>query len=107
APHLQIEIFQNILQCSVLISFAGWRGIREIFKPRTIRVWRDSSTKAQPCFLSHRPEFARLHYPTVTIYGYSVKQGCKGLSARAHDRTLKLSRTIADIDKSHAVSAKH
>jgi hypothetical protein len=37
-----------------LISFAGWRGMRETFAPRTIRVWRDSSTKLQPCFLSHR-----------------------------------------------------
>jgi len=30
-----------------------------------------------------------------------------GLSARAHDRILKLARTIADMDRSDAVSAKH
>jgi magnesium chelatase family protein len=30
-----------------------------------------------------------------------------GLSARAHDRILKLARTIADMDGSGAVSAKH
>ncbi|MBV8573344.1 MAG: hypothetical protein JO319_22200 [Acidobacteriaceae bacterium] len=29
------------------------------------------------------------------------------LSARAHDRILRVARTVADLDKSAAVSAKH
>jgi len=30
-----------------------------------------------------------------------------GLSARAHDRVLKVARTVADLDRVERVSAKH
>ena len=58
----------------VLISFAGWRGIREIFEPITIRVWRDSSTNAQPCFFSHR-----LSSLALTLNGNHLWLLCQGL----------------------------
>ena len=38
----------------VLMSFDAWRGMRETFELRTMRVWRDSSKNEQPCFFSHR-----------------------------------------------------
>jgi predicted ATPase with chaperone activity len=55
------------------------------------RVWRASS--------------ARWTMPASARWRLAVRR--MGFSARAHDRILKVARTIAELDESAAVSAKH
>ncbi len=50
-------------------------------------------------------EFCALDDPAERTLEMAVRR--MGFSARAHDRILKVARTIADLDESAGVSAKH
>jgi magnesium chelatase family protein len=49
--------------------------------------------------------FARLDEAGRTMLGRAVES--LGLSARAHDRVLRVARTVADLDGADAVKARH
>ena len=55
------------------------------------------------------PRLVRRHCPLNADCERLLKQAMTelGLSARAHDKVLRLARTIADIDKAADISADH
>jgi magnesium chelatase family protein len=66
--------------------------------------------QARGCYNAHIPtRFLRKYCALDEAGERTLEMAVRriGLSARAHDRILKLARTIADLDKSEIVSAKH
>jgi magnesium chelatase family protein len=53
----------------------------------------------------HIRKFCELGSDSETLLERAMLK--QGLSARAHDRILKVSRTIADLDKSESIQAAH
>ena len=54
---------------------------------------------------SHVRTFCDLSADCERLLARAMTQ--QGLSARAHDRILKVARTVADLDHNERVSAKH
>jgi magnesium chelatase family protein len=53
----------------------------------------------------HMRQFCELSADCERLLERAMTQ--QGLSARAHDRILKVARTIADLDRSAAIDTKH
>src|SRR5262249_10343714 len=50
-------------------------------------------------------QFCQLNDAGINLLRSSIQD--MGLSARAHDKILRVARTIADLDGSHAISSEH
>jgi magnesium chelatase family protein len=73
---------------------------------------RARATKSKPAIFSNAHMttqqiriFCELSSEAERLLERAMQQ--QGLSARAHDRILKVARTIADLDAAHAIAVKH
>ncbi len=68
---------------------------------QSVRTTRHNAQMTSP----QLRQFCRLNSPSQTLLKSSVEE--LGLSARAHDKVLRVARTIADLDKSASIESEH
>ena len=74
-----------------------------VIKVRSVQQARGHYNANIPTRLIRK--YCALDEPGERVLEMAVRR--LGLSARAHDRILKVARTIADLDEAEAISAKH
>ncbi len=75
-------------------------------RKRQINRFKDTPTRTNAQLTSRQTrQFCPLDHESMNLLKASVNE--KGLSARAHDKILRVARTIADMDESDAIGIAH
>ena len=91
-----------LVTSEVAIDFLGVENARVLQRDRFRRSLLQSNAEMTP---RHLRKFCELDAPSRRILDQAVNR--LGLSARAYDRILKVSRTIADLAGSERIESAH